>query len=207
MGECVATATTAVAHTPVTLHCAAAASSTTDWIIAVGTVIAAVGTVAAVSYALWQGRRQETSDLRVEITRGAESKIGDDAITDVLYLKGTNFGPAPVRVTGYTLPYKLRPEPERGLGGGMGLSEPRGPRDRLPADLQVGESITLDWDFNHLERSRQESNGEPYTHGAFFDSLGREYAAPFIGMREKRGWLRRLRRQPREYEPIKPPKK
>jgi hypothetical protein len=171
----------------------------TDWIIAVGTVIAAVGTVAAVSLALYEARRSERAHLHVVASFVIEGVGGGRRGRSVIRLVGTNHGPAPIRIVDAHLAFKAA------SGTIIGVMRARG--DLLAKVLNVGETVTAEWDEDVIELARTESNGEPYTHVSFIDAFGQEHSAPFPGMTEKRRgrWLRRVRRLPREFVPVKPP--
>jgi hypothetical protein len=70
--------------------------------------------------------------------------------------------------------------------------------------LSKGDEVKAEWDYDRAETARTESNGQRYTHLAFIDAFGGEHPAPYPGMRETGLLLRRLRRLPREYKPVKP---
>lgn len=68
--------------------------STTDWISAIATVFAAIGTVGAVAVALWQILRQGRRNV---IVRCSQAVIGDVETIHALSVRATNDGPRPVR--------------------------------------------------------------------------------------------------------------
>jgi hypothetical protein len=73
-----------------------AVSSTTEWITAVASVFAAVGTVGAVIVALWQVSRQGRRSLDV---RCSSAVIGEAIPIHVVALRGTNDGSRPIKLT------------------------------------------------------------------------------------------------------------
>jgi hypothetical protein len=54
----------------------ALASNTTNWITAIGSAFAAVGTVGAVAFALWQVRRQDRRKLKLRVYGGCPGRRG-----------------------------------------------------------------------------------------------------------------------------------
>jgi hypothetical protein len=164
--------------------------TTTDWIIAIGTVFAALGTVLAVSVALWQGWRQNTADLRVRAELATERIGGGSQARTFVRLHDTNHGPQTIKVNQALLQFK-----SGASGAIIGQTAPRG--DELPKVLAVGDAVTGEWDEEAVELARAESNGEPYKSIAFIDAFGNEHAAPYPGMtrkwraRKRRPWLRR----------------
>ena len=172
---------------------AAAAETTTDWIIAAGTIVAAVGTVAAVSLSLWQSSRQRKADLRVKSVRIIERRGGGHLARELLRLVGTNHGPQSIRIVDASLQF------QSATGAMIGNMTAGG--DELPKVVSVGETVTAEWDFEAVELARIESNGEPYTHLAFIDAFDGEHAVPYPGMKLARRWPRFRR----EYLPMKSP--
>jgi hypothetical protein len=153
--------------------------TTTDWIIAIGTMVAAVGTVAAVSVALWQTRRQSQAKLRVE-SKAVIERLGSSHVArTVVRLVGTNHGPQSIKVNEAVLPFEK--------SGATIVQGPTG-GDSLPRVLAVGDAVTVEWQEDAVELARAESHGKPYEYIAFIDAFGRHHAAPYPGMRFKRKW-------------------
>lgn len=164
------------------------AETTTDWIIAIGTIVAAVGTVGAVSVALWQAFRQNRAKLRLQAV------LRIDESGQHLRLVGTNRGPQPVKLNQARLTFTVSGVPTGEMKPMAG--------DELPDLFGVGDTATAEWDFAGIDRVRKECNGDPFTHLAFVDALGREHRTPFPGMGLKWQW-RRFRR---EYVPVSTPR-
>jgi hypothetical protein len=70
--------------------------SITDWITAIATVFAAVGTVGAVAVALWQIQRQGRRSLVVKCSLAV---IADAQNIHTIALRGTNNGARPIKLT------------------------------------------------------------------------------------------------------------
>ena len=168
------------------------ADATTDWITAVGTVVAALGTVAAVSVALIQSARQSKTNLRVECKYLIEQVGAGRRARQRLLLVATNRGPRSVRINEALLSFRS--------GNGAFIGQMTAGGDELSKLLGPEDQVTAEWDFAAVEAARVESDGEPFTHLSFVDAYGREHSAPFPGMKRKWQW-RRLRR---EFVPIRP---
>jgi hypothetical protein len=110
------------------------ASNTTEWITAIGSVFAAVGTVGAVIVALWQVFRQDARRMRVRCYR----TISDLAPTSssVMGMTGINVGRSPIRVTDAELKFENGEE--------WPLVAPAG--DQLPAVVEQGAELKIVWD-------------------------------------------------------------
>jgi hypothetical protein len=154
------------------------ASTTTDWITAIGSLFAAVGTVGAVIVALWQVSRQDQRRMRVRCYR----TISDLAptSTSVMGMTGINVGRSPIRVT----------EAELKLENGeeWGLIEPVG--DQLPAVIEQGAELQIIWDHVIQGDYGPETVKSIIAYG-FRDSLGNAYWALHPDtIVKRRGWRR-----------------
>lgn len=145
--------------------------STTDWIIAVSGVFAAIGTVGAVTVALWQVLKQNKPSLHVR-TAERYSQAGK-----LVLLSATNIGPRPVRLTtarlkltGFAVPVVAVALPDS---------------TDLPVVLSEGETAEIWWDAAQLEPVATEKDTR-YACAYFVDALGRMYEAPYPGMKRQR---------------------
>lgn len=162
---------------------------TTDWVTALGTAFAAIGTVGAVIIALWQTRRRLRYDIHVKCGLGV---TGDPQIGDLVTLSAVNVGE---RVLTLTMAY-LR------LDNGRQAFAPfftphLGPRvsvivgmehSGLPKTLTPGESVEVQWRREILQELQDREGFKGYLYAFFTDQLDNVYAAPFPGMRRKQRW-------------------
>jgi hypothetical protein len=170
-------------------------TSTAEWMTAVGTVFAAIGTVGAVIVALWQTRRQERYGLTVEGKTLAKRKADDPSKWDSrIEFVATNNGRRAVTIAEARLEFKS----SDGLMVGVMRTDDNPER----VTLQPAEQVVVAWDRDGIEATRSGMNGEPFTHCDFIDSLGNVYSAPYPGYRlSRKNW--RLRRR---YVSIRDPK-
>jgi hypothetical protein len=178
-----------------------AGSTTADWITAVGTAFAAVGTVGAVVIALWQTRRRYRYDIHVTCGSGI---TGDPDIGDLVTLTAVNLGERMAKLTMAYLRIDtggqiVAPFFIPGLGLQISVVASMENCD-LPKTLTPGESVQVQWRRPILESLREREGFTNYLYGFFTDQLGNVYSAPFPGMRAKRGG--KLWRETR-YVPIK----
>lgn len=151
-------------------------SATTDWITAVGTVFAAVGTVGAVCVALWQTVGQERFGL--QLTSNSVLTIdpeGDHTV--VLQMTGVNLGRRPIRINEAKFGLVVAPEVIIYMSPVAGTD--------LPTTLDPGDEVVAAWDKAACERIQEEQGGT-LTHFEFIDSLGKKYVVPIPGMRATR---------------------
>jgi len=167
-----------------------AGSTTTDWITAVSTIFAAVGTVGAVVIALWQTMRRYRYDVRVTCARGI---TGDPNIGDLVTLSAVNVGDRVVKLTmaylhidtgGRAVPPFFIP----GLGLQISVAASMENCD-LPKTLTPGDSVQVQWRQPILDALREREGFTHYLYGLFTDQLGNVYSAPFPGMKAKRGGM------------------
>lgn len=150
--------------------------SITDWITAIATVFAAVGTVGAVAVALWQIQRQGRRSLVVKCSLAV---IADAQNIHTIALRGTNNGARPIKLT---MAYLMSQD-------GRQIVSPFLPHgDRLPKVLLDGESVDVFWDQSNLQQVK-ESEGVDFLYAFFMDVLGNVYKAPFPGVAVKRRGL------------------
>lgn len=155
-----------------------AGPSTTDWITAIATAFAAVGTVGAVVVALRQSFNQGQRKLMV---RCSQAIIGDVENIGVLTLRGTNDGPRPVKVS---MAYLMTDD-------GRQVNSPFTPHSAtLPILLNEGESAEVFWTRKNLEELRRQDDCN-YLYAFFTDVLGEVYIAPYPGVVARRKGLRR----------------
>jgi hypothetical protein len=164
--------------------------TTTDWITAIGSSFAAVGTVGAVVVALWQVRRQEKRDIRVRCTRTFVDTNVESV--EVISLRATNRGPRAVTLATVSLVgdngIEASPPP-------FPQASDRMPTTELPITLTDGKSAEILWSISVLEELKVGWGCEAFLYAFFTDSLGNMYRAPFPGVKRKlkrEGWhLRR----------------
>jgi hypothetical protein len=163
-------------------------SAATDWITAIGSVFAAVGTVGAVCVALWQTVGQERFGLH--LTSESVATIGPEGDhTVLLRLTGVNLGRRPIKINQALFGLVVAPQVIIYLGRAAGTD--------LPATLAPGDAVAAAWDKEVCERE-QEQQGGALTHFEFIDSLGNKYAAPIPGMKAtRRNWRLQKRYVPR----------
>lgn len=150
----------------------------TDWIIAAGSVFAALGTVGAVVVALWQIRRQAKRSL---VVKCSSAVTGDPQFSRVIALTGTNNGQRPIKLDGAY----LRADDGRQIFGRFTPFS-----DQLPTVLLDGASATVFWGQEVLQEIT-EKEGVKYLYAYFTDALGQVYEAPYPGVVAKRKGLRR----------------
>jgi len=152
--------------------------SVTDWITAVATVFAAIGTVGAVVVALSQIQRQGRRSLVVKCSLAV---IADAQSIHTIALRGTNDGARPIKLT---MAYLMSQD-------GRQIVSPLLPHgDLLPKVLLDGESVDVFWDQGNL-RQIEKSDGVEFLYAFFMDVLGNVYKAPYPGVAMKRRGLRR----------------
>ena len=164
------------------------ANATTDWIIAVSGIFAALGTVGAVIVALWQVLAQGRPRVYVEC-RGAVAPG-----MNLVSLRATNASPRPVKLL---QAYLVSSD------GRQIFSVPIAGADALPAHLTEGESVEILWNHDALVEAKTKEGFGGYAYAYFADAVGREFSAPYLGMRRvRRGppWRRRTRWVPRRQE-------
>jgi hypothetical protein len=162
------------------------ANTTTDWITAIGSSFAAVGTVGAVIVALWQARAQERYGLQVSTRSLASIDLkggGDHQV--LIELIGVNHGRRPITINDAELGFDVGP---------VRFSVGRADDNEFPITLRPGDRAVASWDKEKAERLRAEQGGEPFTHATFVDSFGNDYSAPVPGVTvSRRNW--RLQRR------------
>lgn len=163
----------------------------TDWITAIATVAAAVGTVGAIWFALWQLRRQERTQTKVVARHWS-------AGNHILSVKVIHAGGPPLRIVAVYASYESGADM---AGGELPDST------QLPVLLRHGDTAEAHW---LLAIFAEDTEGEwavvgPYRRIVFEDSLGGQHSAPFPTARERRrGWpLRRDRKVPLRF-PLNP---
>jgi hypothetical protein len=154
------------------------ASTTTDWITAIGSVFAAVGTVGAVIVALWQIIRQDQRRMRVRCNRTISDLA--PASTSVMAMTGINVGRTPIRVTDAEAKFEHGEE--------WPLMAPAG--DQLPAVVEPGAELHIVWD-HEIQGDFKPDEAKRIVAYGFRDSLGNAYWAlhPNTTMK-RRGWRR-----------------
>lgn len=150
----------------------------TDWIIAVASVFAAVGTVGAVIVALWQILHQGARSLVVKCSGAV---IGDTPAVRALALRGTNDGSRPINLT---MAYLMTKDGQQIISPFLRYS------DQLPKVLLEGESVDVFWSQDNLVQVKDNESVE-YLYAFFMDVLGNVYKAPYPGVTTKRKGLRR----------------
>ncbi len=158
------------------------ASTTTDWITAIGSAFAAVGTVSAVVFALWQVRRQDARRMRLRCYTIFRITENGDVVSTVA-LHGTNTGRRAIRVVGTQFLF----------GDGKIFAWPKDAGDDFPITLEEGESVEAEWDKKRL-RDCTKTARSAIMSCSFTDGLGNSYAATYPGVKVKRkGWPWRRR--------------
>jgi hypothetical protein len=164
-------------------------SSVTDWITAMATVFAAIGTVGAVIVALGQTRRQERRSLHVECRLAVASPVEGMAV-NLVTLRGTNDGHRPIKVTQAYI------QTDRAL---KIFAVPTPWSDQLPKLLLEGESVEVSWDRDKLEQAKSEQGFSRYLYGFFTDTIDGVYPGAYPGVDRKRvgpPWKRRIEWEP-----------
>jgi hypothetical protein len=159
------------------------ASATTDWITAIGSTFAAIGTVGAVMFALWQVRRQDTRRMRVQCVKSFRLTDNDPVVSTVA-LYATNIGRRTIRIVGVLLRFDDRTT----------FPWPQDAGDDFPILVDEGVTVTAEWDEDRLRVATKSAKAAAILSGSFLDGLGNTYSAPFPGVKVKRkGWPWRLR--------------
>jgi hypothetical protein len=149
-----------------------------DWVIAVASTFAALGTVGAVVVALWQILSQGRRSLVVKCSLCV---IADVQSIRAVSLRGTNDGPRPIKLT---MAYLMSQD-------GQQVVSPLLPHgDRLPKVLLDGESVDVFWDQTNLLQVKNAENVR-YMYAFFMDVLGNIYETPYPGVTVKRKGIRR----------------
>ena len=146
-----------------------AGSSTTDWIVAISSLLTAVGTVCAVVVALWQTRRQTRLNVVVDC-RLTGTQLPDGQIVHLIALRATNNGGRAVKLVDAYL---------RTNGGHKLVAPAVTLSDPLPALLIEGDSVQISWETTRIEEAREREGFDRCLHAFFLDSLGREHRAPY----------------------------
>jgi hypothetical protein len=171
-----------------------AETTTADWITAIGSAFAAVGTVGAVIVALWQTKRRDGYKVHVTCRIGY---TGDAEIGNLVTLEATNTGERLVKLTmayllnneNKTIVAKFFRQDMQGLT--LARSIEQGP---LPASLVDGENIAVSWRHKTLTQIKEKEGFDHYVCAYFTDPLGNMYSAPYPGVKlKRRGWLWRRR--------------
>lgn len=156
----------------------------TDWITAIASVGAMVGTVGAVVFALWQVRRQGTSALHVTCERVflPDMESYGTVTVEALKFSGYHRGGPPVKLTMASF--------ECEDGRQAVVSFMRGFPAPLPVVLQHGESVDVLWRYDQVEEL---ARATPLREAVFTDAAGGQYRALYpVGVRRvRRGLLRR----------------
>ena len=132
----------------------ASAPNTADWITAIGSAFAAIGTVGAVIVALWQTRRRDKYKVHVVCNWGL---TGDDEIGNLLSLQATNTGERLVKLT---MAYLLTNDHRTVVASFFFSQTPQSfmtgiQESPLPASLVDGESVTMYWQLSTLDSSNR----------------------------------------------------
>ncbi len=159
-------------------------ASAAQWVEAIATVFAAVGTIGAVWVALWQVGRQHRR--RLEVTcRWAF--IGGSARGQMLALHATNSGFRPVKIV---MAHLMTDDGHQVFA----RFDPHS--SSLPSVVQDGESVEIYWAESDLDQIKNNEQFDRYEYAFFVDAQGDTYEAAYPGMRR-----RRIGRQ-RNYVPI-----
>jgi hypothetical protein len=151
-------------------------ANTAEWVAAVSSIFAAVGTVGAVAVALWQIARQGRRNVKV--TCGL-------AVTPderVVGLRATNDGPKAVELTMAYIQTNDGRKVVSPFVAGMGDSLIGG---KL---LLEGESAEVFWRQSALAQVRATDAFDGYWFAFFQDTLGNVYWDTFPGTKRKRRW-------------------
>lgn len=152
--------------------------NTTDWIVAIASVFAAIGTVGAVIVALWQVFRRDSRSL---IVKCSQAVIGDVIPVHAVSLRGTNDGARPITLT---MAYLMTQDGQQVISPLLPYS------DQLPRTLLDGESVDVFWGRDNLQKIKG-SESVDYLYAFFMDVLGNVYKAPYPGVVMRRKGLRR----------------
>lgn len=147
------------------------APNVTDWIVAVASSFAAVGTVGAVVVALWQTRRQQQRRVHVEC------RLGVTPDERLICLRAINDGPKAVEIT---MAYAQTNDARKVVSHfvpGLG--------DQLPKLLLEGESAEVFWRQAALAQVREELNFDGYWYAFVTDTLGNVFCDTFPGTKKK----------------------
>lgn len=157
----------------------------TDWITALASLGAMVGTVGAVWFALWQTRRRGQLQLHSDYAYVARD---ERTTTRFLAVTATHMGGPPVLVTsGYQEDCH-----GRRLLGGYSLTSERVTSEGLPVLLTEGQQVTVYWNAEQGERWLDAS--ESWYRATVIMSMRGGYRALYPGVRlQRRGLLRRKR--------------
>jgi len=159
------------------------ATATTEWIAAISSAIAAVGTVGAVVFALWQVRRQEKT--RIDVTCGrALAPIGPgNQVHEFIRLEARHVRGAPLKLE---MAFFENMRSERVVVSFLPtLTEP------IPKILTSGETLSVAWAAELVAKAAA-ANG-PFRAAFFRDAAGHDHRALFPGVRHRRAGLLRRR--------------
>lgn len=167
----------------------APANITTDWITALASVGAAVGTVGAVAVALWRSR-PDRPHLYMECI--SETLIDDPTAPAYLNVRVTNRGTRPASLQ-YP-PFFVAERRVNKLRSSPGIGSDRTRSTRLPVLLHDGESADFRFDHGQLIEAVHEPQEGVLLYATVVDQFGTQFYVPAPGVR-MRG--RRFRKAPK----------
>jgi hypothetical protein len=147
-------------------------ATTTDWITAIASVFAAIGTVGAVIVALWQVLRQDKR--RLEVRCGSNVRVRQAVTIPTLVAIRTNVGRKTIQIQ------RVQTCFADGSRGPMPVLHGTFPT------LEEGDSDTLEWDFDQLVQI-EEAQDQPIVAIQFTDTFGNRYFGNYPGVRR---WLK-----------------
>lgn len=161
----------------------------TDWITAIASVFAAVGTVGAIWFAFWQLRRQERTRTEMQVMHTIEGG------TDFLSARIIHRGGPPLKLEAT---YATDDTGIGFIGGALSGST------ELPTVLRHGESAEAHWLLAMYADDADEDGWVvlgPYRQIVFEDSLGGRHGADFPTTKVRRpGWrIRGAKKSPYRY--------
>lgn len=159
----------------------------TDWITAIGTAGAAVGTVSAVAVALWQSR-PERPDLMLECI---SETVFDGSKPTAAYLKVrvTNRGSRPANLQ-YS-PSFVAERRHNELRFAVGVAPDAARSAHLPRLLQDGESADFRYDHCDLISRAHEPEEALLMYASVMDQFGARFYVPMPGVKMKKRWFKR----------------
>jgi hypothetical protein len=147
---------------------------TAEWIEAIATVFAAVGTIGAVWVALWQVGQQHKR--RLEVT--CRWAFIGGAHGQMLALSATNSGFRPVKIV---MAHLMTTDGNQVFARFDPHSSP------VPSVVQDGDSLGVFWAQSDLDQIKAKEQFERYAYAFFVDAQGSVYDAPYPGMRRRFG--------------------
>lgn len=164
------------------------ASNTTNWITAIGSAFAAVGTVGAVAFALWQVRRQDRRKLKLRVYESFEmyGPPGAQQARIIVVPRGTSEARRSIRIESHFFLTDT----------GARFPFPTNKGTMFPHTIAEDETVEAAWTKENMDLLIRSAKLSALVACGFTDTLGNSYVTPYHSKAVRKGWRRRKMYRP-----------